>query len=238
MQLRSLEVVMTENAKPYVIVAAVDYSSAGDLALWRALEEGLRRPQALVHVIHVLPVYQAGSAESGALGMGPPEGWVTALPSVTDAAEQLRQYTQRQVASFREQHGDVDLSFLDQVVAHQRVDVPSEEIARLARDVDADLVVVGTHGRRGLSRLLLGSVAEGTVRLAPCPVLVVRPKAEPVPDAPPIEPPCPRCLEVRQRSGGQELWCEQHHERHGQRHTYHQGDRRTDDANLPLVFRS
>ena len=45
----------------------------------------------------------------------------------------------------------------------------------------ADLVVVGTHGRRALARMLVGSVAELTVRLAPCPVLVVRPKARPAP---------------------------------------------------------
>jgi nucleotide-binding universal stress UspA family protein len=47
-------------------------------------------------------------------------------------------------------------------------------IAQLARDWNADLLVVGTHGRRGVSRLLLGSVAEGMVRVAPCPLLLVR----------------------------------------------------------------
>jgi nucleotide-binding universal stress UspA family protein len=50
-----------------------------------------------------------------------------------------------------------------------------DAIAQLASDIEADLVVVGTHGHRGLERLLLGSVAENVVRLAPCPVLVVRP---------------------------------------------------------------
>ncbi|WP_118184328.1 universal stress protein [Paraburkholderia phosphatilytica] len=42
-----------------------------------------------------------------------------------------------------------------------------------ARDFDADLIVMGTHGRRGMRRLVLGSVAERTVRGAPCPVLLV-----------------------------------------------------------------
>jgi nucleotide-binding universal stress UspA family protein len=41
-------------------------------------------------------------------------------------------------------------------------------------DVQADLIVMGTHGRRGLRRALLGSVAEAIVRTAPCPVLTVR----------------------------------------------------------------
>jgi nucleotide-binding universal stress UspA family protein len=43
-----------------------------------------------------------------------------------------------------------------------------------AKEVDADLIVMGTHGRRGVSRALLGSVAETVVRTAPCPVLTVR----------------------------------------------------------------
>jgi nucleotide-binding universal stress UspA family protein len=42
-----------------------------------------------------------------------------------------------------------------------------------ARDFGADLIVMGTHGRRGVRRLVLGSVAERTVRAAPCPVLLV-----------------------------------------------------------------
>lgn len=46
-----------------------------------------------------------------------------------------------------------------------------------ARDLQADLLVVGTHGRKGMAHLLLGSVAEKLVRTAPCPVLVVRPTA-------------------------------------------------------------
>jgi nucleotide-binding universal stress UspA family protein len=47
------------------------------------------------------------------------------------------------------------------------------EIVAAAGDMRAGLVVMGTHGRRGLSRLLLGSVAEKVVRTAPCPVLTV-----------------------------------------------------------------
>jgi nucleotide-binding universal stress UspA family protein len=47
-------------------------------------------------------------------------------------------------------------------------------IARAAKDWPADLIVIGSHGRRGIRRALLGSVAEGVMRNAPCPVLVVR----------------------------------------------------------------
>jgi nucleotide-binding universal stress UspA family protein len=48
------------------------------------------------------------------------------------------------------------------------------EIAHYASQVEADLIVMPSHGRTGLARVLLGSVAERTLRLAPCPVLVLR----------------------------------------------------------------
>ena len=51
---------------------------------------------------------------------------------------------------------------------------PATEIARFAADANIDLIVMGTHGRTGLERMLLGSVAEQTLRSAPCSVLVVK----------------------------------------------------------------
>ena len=51
---------------------------------------------------------------------------------------------------------------------------PATEIARYAADANIDLIVMGTHGRTGLERMLLGSVAEQTLRGAPCSVLVVK----------------------------------------------------------------
>lgn len=52
--------------------------------------------------------------------------------------------------------------------------VPAEEILGAARDWGADLIVIGTHGRRGLAHLMLGSVAEAVVRGATVPVMTVR----------------------------------------------------------------
>ena len=52
---------------------------------------------------------------------------------------------------------------------------PVAEILHTARETSSDVIVLGTHGRRGLGRLLLGSVAEQTIRTAPCPVLTVKP---------------------------------------------------------------
>jgi nucleotide-binding universal stress UspA family protein len=51
---------------------------------------------------------------------------------------------------------------------------PAAEILRVAREYHCDLIVLGTHGRTGLDRLLLGSVAEQVIRRAACPVLTVR----------------------------------------------------------------
>ena len=56
------------------------------------------------------------------------------------------------------------------------VGVPFEEIVKAAEKEKADLIVMGTHGRHGLERLLVGSVATRVLRTAPCPVLTVREK--------------------------------------------------------------
>jgi nucleotide-binding universal stress UspA family protein len=52
--------------------------------------------------------------------------------------------------------------------------VPHEEIVKAAANEDADIIVMGTHGRTGIDRMLLGSVTDRVIRLAPCPVLTVR----------------------------------------------------------------
>jgi nucleotide-binding universal stress UspA family protein len=60
-------------------------------------------------------------------------------------------------------------------VEHRLVEgYAASRILRLAEEVKADLIVMGTHGRRGLGRLLMGSVAEQVVRKAPCPVVTVK----------------------------------------------------------------
>lgn len=75
------------------------------------------------------------------------------------------------------------------VVFHVRLGDPAAALHQVAVDVDADLIVVGTHGRRGLEKMLIGSVAESLVRTARLPVLVARPNQladlprTPVPDA-------------------------------------------------------
>jgi hypothetical protein len=150
------------------------------------------------------------------------------------AVDAFVRHLEQKVVDVRERLGSAATGRFPRVIPHLRFEVPSQEIAQLAADVEADLVVVGTHGRRGMSRVLIGSVAEAVVRLAPCPVFVARPKR--IVTAAAIEPPCPECLKTRKASGGEQFWCAQHSERHGQRHTYHGHDRVSRDGSMPLVF--
>ena len=61
---------------------------------------------------------------------------------------------------------------VEEVIAHGE---PASEIVRVARERGADLIVISSHGRTGLGRILFGSTAESVVRYAHCPVLVVKP---------------------------------------------------------------
>jgi nucleotide-binding universal stress UspA family protein len=55
-----------------------------------------------------------------------------------------------------------------------RTGIPHDEIVRTASDEGADLVAIGTHGRSGLNRLMVGSVCDRVIRLSSCPVLAIR----------------------------------------------------------------
>lgn len=223
-----------DHSKPYVIVVGIDYSSTGDLALSRAFEVATEKRHAEVHIIHVLQTF--GALAPFDLGLGG-SGLDPAV--MARASEQLRKYADKKLQEYKASVPSEGGKLFERAVSHLRLESPTHEIAQLASDLEADLVIVGTHGRRGASRLLLGSVAEGVVRLAPCPVLVVRPKAADEQDqaAPKIEPPCPRCVERRRATGGNELWCEQHQERHGPRHTYHSVDRFAGEGpKIPLIY--
>jgi nucleotide-binding universal stress UspA family protein len=218
---------MATLTRPQIVVVGVDYSVSCELALVQALEIASTAPRAELHVVHVTSTFPAlVGVESVAESTLPP-----AKPG--EVQRELERHVDRCVCEFVSQRGP-SAPLPNRVMCHVRFSSPAEEIAELARDLEAHLVIVGTHSRRGISRMLLGSVAEGVVRLAPCPVLVVRPRE--TADVPSIEPPCPRCVRTRLATGGRRQWCNQHSERHGLRHTYHQGDRIGADGGMPLVF--
>jgi nucleotide-binding universal stress UspA family protein len=220
---------MSATTTPYTIVVGVDYSETGDLALTEALEIGVRQGNAEVHVVNVVMLMPEPVAPIPGLTLPMQPGL-----SVQAASDALARHLEQKVNAVRERLGSAASGRFPRVVPHLRFDLASREIAQLAADLEADLVVVGTHGRRGMARALIGSVAEAVVRLATCPVLVTRPKR--IVTVPAIEPPCPECVRTRKATSGAEFWCAQHSERHGQRHTYHGGDRVSQDGSMPLVF--
>jgi nucleotide-binding universal stress UspA family protein len=98
-----------------------------------------------------------------------------------DLAES-RRYWQSQLEQIRPLNADIPVQhiFLE--------GDPATEIVRYTRDAGMDLIVMGTHGRTGLDRLLLGSVAEKVMRDAPCSVMVVKlPKGLPSPQRADVE---------------------------------------------------
>jgi nucleotide-binding universal stress UspA family protein len=202
---------MTE-PKRSVIVVGVDFSKTGDLAVEQALVLALERGDTELHLVNVVRTFGAG------VQLELPGSPGFSSMSLGDAAEQLRIYAEHQMARHAALRARSSKASSLHVVTHVRLDAPAEEIAQLASDLEADLVVVGTHGRRGLSRMLMGSVAEGVVRLAPCAVLVVRAREAGV--SPHIQPPCPACVAIRISSHGTQYWCLEHRARHGQRRDY------------------
>jgi nucleotide-binding universal stress UspA family protein len=181
---------------PFTILAGIDYSETSSLVVQQAIELARQKDAGELHFLHVKPGSE-GADEGRDVRRAELQEWLAARMTGADGVP----YTVR-------------------VVAHEANGDPGHVILEMASELLADVVVVGTHGRKGVQRLLMGSVAETVVRSCGCPVLVVRPKAheEKVPH---IAPPCPRCVEVRAQSKGETFWCEQHSERHGRRHTYY-----------------
>lgn len=208
------------SAKVSRIVVGYDYSPIADLAMERAFELASHAERAEVHVVTVIMLGDAAGAGVAGVPVHP-------TVSVDDSHGALEKRAKQVAEVWKARTG----KNFERLVTHVRSEAPATEISQLAADLEARLIVVGTHGRRGIRRLLLGSVAEGVVRMAPCEVLVVRPMEAEV-ETPKIEPPCPRCVEERVKTDGKEFWCEQHRERHGQRHTYHYVSRLSSDGNI------
>ena len=104
----------------------------------------------------------------------PPVGYAPVaepLPAV-DVSEQLQQSAERELPRLAEREECAGLD-VEEVIVHGEA---AAEIVRVAAERDVDLIVISSHGRTGLGRMLFGSTAESVVRHAHCPVLVVKPK--------------------------------------------------------------
>lgn len=192
----------------YVAVVGIDFSDMSNKALDQALEvTNLRAGE--VHVVYVESDLPLDPMFAGV--------FQAALPA-EELLESVRKRTAERLDAVQTLHGKLAVK---RVVVHVRRGSAADEIAQLAADLDADLVVVGSHGRRGVSRLVLGSVAERVSRLARCAVWIIRPKAHDASERiPEIEPACPECLKHRAATSGAELWCARHSEHHLRAHGF------------------
>ena len=141
----------------YRIVVPTDFSECAEAAwaLAQRVATAAGGELVLVHVLVEQPLF------------GETVFSMDRVQSVYDAA---RAFGQKTLDAWTEQARGKGLT----ARAALRTGVPYREILDLVADERADLVVIGTHGRGGIDRALLGSVADRVVRLAPCPVLTVR----------------------------------------------------------------
>jgi nucleotide-binding universal stress UspA family protein len=142
------------------ILVPTDFSEYADYALDYAIELA-QKLQARLTLLHIIDTMPLGVVEEGS--MLPPSYWLELETSLEQSME----------ASLK-RLDDVGLQG-ETLIIHG---VPFQSIIDTAKDKEADLIVMGTHGRTGLTHVLMGSVAERVVRMAPCPVLVTRGKTE------------------------------------------------------------
>jgi len=137
------------------LLVPVDFTETSDRALGYAIELA-RKFEASITLMHAyqIPVY------------GFPEG---AYIAAADVATQLSTAAQQRLDMLVKGNKTAGI----EITAILRDGVPWEEIGTVASEVHADLIVIGTHGRRGLARALLGSVAENVIRTSRLPVLVI-----------------------------------------------------------------
>lgn len=137
------------------ILVPTDGSPAANLAVDTAVDLAVTH-DAAIHAIHVLQTERVA-------GMPLETTWV-------GVTEVVREEGNAALAGVREQAEDAGVPVETTILEGN----PSREIVRAASEGDYDLLVMGTSGRVGLDRLLLGSVTERVVRRSPIPVLTVR----------------------------------------------------------------
>lgn len=132
------------------ILVPTDFSGCSRKALQYAIPFA-KQFGAELHLLYVMEPCVAAAPELGPVDVMPGETGRTAL-------EKLARSVGKSV----------------QASASLRVGTAHVEIARAAKEMGADLIIIATHGRKGVERMFLGSTAETAVRHAPCPVLIVR----------------------------------------------------------------
>jgi nucleotide-binding universal stress UspA family protein len=177
--------------RPFVLVVGLDITDTetSGYALDQAARTAMRIVGSQMHLLHVLPA----DAE-------------------TDRIRETAGSLERYVSAKAKQLGRLARQ---SVGIHVLCGEAGHEIAQLANDVNADLIVVGTHRHTHLKQLLLGSTAEHVMATAQCPVFVAGPRPPQKPShVIVIEPPCPDCVQTRMGTQGRSWWCARHSEPH------------------------
>ena len=139
------------------ILFATDFSEGSSNALLYAVDMA-KRYGAKLYFVHV--IYDVAKTA----------GWYVPHVSIDEIYRDME----------KSARAELEKSFIDEMRGFKDIEhivlkgIPYEEITRFAGENKADLIVIGTHGRRGFDRMLFGSTAEQVVRNAPCPVLSVR----------------------------------------------------------------
>jgi len=185
----------------FVLVAALDASPDADRVLDAACAYARMTPGAELHLVHAVEPWElegfpVQEAHDRALARG-------------------RGYLDERARGAQARSGVT-------VLGHLRECPAATAILQTAASTDADLVIVGTHDRKGLARWVLGSIAERVAREVACPVFIVRPKHHVGARSPEIEPPCEDCLRVQRESKSATLWCARHSEHHPLAHLHYE----------------
>ncbi|HJL16783.1 MAG TPA: universal stress protein [Sandaracinaceae bacterium LLY-WYZ-13_1] len=138
------------------MVVGVDFTEQGDHALDEAIRYAVKIDNDELHPVFVITKQSKNKLDDLDRGL-------------EEAQEKLREKVVKHCEA-------VGQKWEQQIVFHVRIGDPADVLHQVAVDVEADLIVVGTHGRKGLEKMLIGSVAQELVRKARVPVMVARPK--------------------------------------------------------------
>jgi nucleotide-binding universal stress UspA family protein len=143
------------------ILYPTDFSHCADQAFDYAIHLA-RRYQAEIHILH-------------AIVMANPDNY---FRNIEEIYNQLKEIAETKTDEAIKAHNAQDLKI-------EKLQLPAVSAGTMipgyAKEYDIDLIVMGTHGRRGLGHLLLGSISEEVVRTAHCPILTIRERKEPMP---------------------------------------------------------
>ena len=139
------------------ILFPTDFSEGSSQALQYAVDLTTKYG-ARLYVVHV--VYDLAKAT----------GWYVPHRSVDEMYKDIQEGAKKELERF----GVDDLAQVKNIERIVLTGVPHEEIMNFSKEKRIDLIIMGTHGRKGIDRILFGSTAAQVVRFAPCPVLTVR----------------------------------------------------------------